>query len=86
MPLGKTLSRGEQRGRTSARLMVSIGLEAHLRNLATDALAGDQDAVREFQEFVQYAPPEMKARVLEFLEGKLWDSWEKSGQTREKFG
>jgi hypothetical protein len=51
--------------------MVSLGLEANLRNLATLALSGDRQALVDFQVSVQYAPVEMKGRVLTFLEERV---------------
>jgi hypothetical protein len=66
------MTKDEQRRRKSTRMMVSTGLEAHLRNLATTGLGDDPTAAvtaaREFQECVQYAPLEMKSRLLAFLE------------------
>lgn len=64
----KTLTVGEQRERNAAQCMVGIGLEAHLRNLVREVLAGDTTKLVEFQQFLRYAPPVMVARVQDFIE------------------
>jgi hypothetical protein len=58
------LTREEQRARASRRLMTSVGLHAHLRNLIREIKAGDASKLSEFQQFVQYAPAEMKSQLL----------------------
>ena len=69
----KCKSRQEQRERYSANMMTALQLELHLRNLLREALdpgttAGDKfKAAADFQQYVQYAPLEMKVRVNEFL-------------------
>jgi hypothetical protein len=70
----KVKSRKEQRREQDQQLMVALGLEAHLRNLADDILSGSgktdartSENFAEFQQFVQYASPEMKDRLLAFI-------------------
>jgi hypothetical protein len=63
----KYLSRKEQRDRHEARSMLSLGLEAHLRNLINDAHNGEQGALVDFQQSIQYAPQEMRDRIITFL-------------------
>lgn len=56
------------RRRATAKLMVGVGLVAHLDNLLREILAGDASKLPEFQEFVQYAAPDVRCRLLEKLE------------------
>jgi hypothetical protein len=59
----KYLSQPEQRRQHSANVMTAVQLEAHLLNLKREILAGDFTKVVEFQQFIQYAPTEMKQRL-----------------------
>lgn len=64
------LTRDEQR-RAAARLtMASATLELQLRSLVRRILSGEHDLLVDFQEQIQYAPPEMKLRIQEMLEVK----------------
>jgi hypothetical protein len=65
----KTLTVSEQRDRHVAQCMVSVGLEAHLRNLVREIQAGDSTKLVEFQQFLRYAPREMVVRIQELLDG-----------------
>ena len=56
------------RRRETHRLMVGVGLVCHLHNLVREILAGDASKLPEFQEFVQYAPMSVKAKILDLLE------------------
>jgi hypothetical protein len=68
----KKLSVGYNRLVAARKLRVRIGLWAEIRNLARAASAGDKDPLVEFQQLIQYAPPEMKADLLRDLEeGKV---------------
>lgn len=62
------LTREEQRIKQSHNQMLSIQLDCHLHNLISDILKGDANKLPEFQQFIQYAPPEMKLRMIENLE------------------
>jgi len=64
-------TREQQRQDDLAGKMASIGLEAHLRNTATDALTGSREAMAEFQQAVQYAPAEMKSRMVDFITQRM---------------
>jgi hypothetical protein len=54
----------QQRDRNTRRLMINIGLEAHLQLLIQEILAGDTSKLMQFQQDVQYAPIELKTRLL----------------------
>jgi hypothetical protein len=58
----------EQRKQHDHKLMASVGLECHLMNLHREIIAGDSTKLPEFQQMVQYAPQEMKSRLLERLQ------------------
>ncbi len=60
----------QQRAHDLRMKMVAIGLEAHLRLLIRDILAGDLTKAQEFQQYLCYASPELKTRLLEDLENK----------------
>jgi len=62
-------SREQQRQEDLAGKMAFVGLEAHLRNMVRGALEGDRESLDEFQQACQYAPPEMKARLVDFISG-----------------
>jgi|HubBroStandDraft_2_1064218.scaffolds.fasta_scaffold15098_3 hypothetical protein len=59
----------EQREHETRMMMLAIGLECHLRNLMAEILAGDVSKISEFQEFIQFAPPSLNAKLNELLEG-----------------
>lgn len=59
---GKT---GIARRKASAKLMVGVGLWAHLQNLKQEILAGDASKLDEFQQMVQYAPERMRLSLLD---------------------
>lgn len=61
------LSRDEQRIKARHKLMLSVGLCAHLQNLIREIKAGNINKLTEFQQFVQYAPTEMKSKLLNDL-------------------
>jgi hypothetical protein len=61
--MGKFLTRAEQRIRRSGAMMAAVNLEAHLRNLVREILAGDTAKLVEFQQFIRYAPDAMRARI-----------------------
>jgi hypothetical protein len=63
----KTLTRDEQRRREARNVMLSARLELHLRDLVCRALGGDREAAAAFQQMSQFAPPEMKARMLDYV-------------------
>lgn len=62
------LSREEQRAREAHRAMLPIQLWCHLQNLIREIKAGDASKLIEFQQFAQYAPAEMRMKLLEQLE------------------
>lgn len=55
--------------RQVACLMLSVGLECHLRNLVKIILEGDASQVSEFQQMIQYAPQATRERISNLLEG-----------------
>lgn len=59
----KILSRPEQRAKAEHNAMVAMGLEAHLINLTRQILSGELSQLGEFQQMIQYASPEMRARI-----------------------
>ena len=63
----RILTREEQRKLMSQQFMLALGLECKLRLLMTAILAGDRTAFVEFQQLIQYAPPELKDRLLDHL-------------------
>ena len=68
------LTRDEQRTRHQLRSQLAVGLWCHLHNLMEDVLAGDVKKAQEFQQFIQYAPQEMREEILEKLEAKNEES------------
>lgn len=64
----KIFTRPEQRARNVTNLMVSLGVESQLRLLMDEILEGDIERLGEFAQLIQYAPPEMKARLLDRLD------------------
>lgn len=48
-------------------MMTVPALEANLRSLVCDAATGKDGVVAEFQNLIQYAPADMKARINEFI-------------------
>lgn len=65
-------TRDQLRRERSQQILVSAHLELQLRDLIRRVLSeGDFDALAEFQQTIQYAPPEMKARILELIGGKV---------------
>ncbi len=54
----------QQRAEATRNLMASATLELMLRDQIRRAFAGEQQAMIEFQQDIQYAPPEMKERML----------------------
>lgn len=64
------LPRAEQRQRNEQRQMASLGLACHLDSLVHDILGGDASLLSEFQQMVQFAPPEMRERLIARLEAK----------------
>lgn len=64
----KPLTRDEQRRRSTNDAMIAVGLECHLRNLVREIHSGEFHKLQEFQQFVQYAPPEMKENIRKFLD------------------
>lgn len=63
----KLKTAAEQRQGQAHRQLLALGLEAHLRLLVFDILAGDKSKLTEFQQAVQYAPPEMKLRLMDLI-------------------
>lgn len=61
-------SREQQRARHSFLMAQSLFLECHLRNLIRQIRAGEAAKLVEFQQFVQYAPENMRLRVQTYLE------------------
>lgn len=57
-------TRTQQEEKAGLRKLAAVGLEAKLRLLLDDALIGDVEALTEFQQMVQYAPRELKAKLL----------------------
>ncbi len=64
------MTRQQQRDRDSARMMLSIQLEAHLRNLVSEVKGGNLTKLIEFQQAAQYAPSEMKDRILSLCDAQ----------------
>ena len=65
----KMKTAGEQRQELDAKMMNTIQLWSHCLNLLREILQnGDMVALQEFQQFSQYLPPELKAKILEQLE------------------
>jgi hypothetical protein len=62
------LTVGEQRRKIASKLMVSIGLQAHLKNLTREILSGNYSKIPEFQEFIRYAPEELRSKLLDDLD------------------
>lgn len=60
-------TRDQQRRRHVHKLMLSIQLHSHLNNLMREILAGDASQLPEFQQYIQYAPPEMRDSLLRSL-------------------
>lgn len=63
----KVLTRAEQRTRATNRSILSIQLWAHLNNLVDEILAGDASRLSEFQQFIQYAPDNLRMELLNRL-------------------
>jgi hypothetical protein len=53
------------KGREAAKLMVGVGLVAHLHNLVEDILKGDASKLSDFQQYIQFAPNNVKQRLLQ---------------------
>lgn len=64
----RTLRVQEQRDLKAHRQMVTIGLECELQLLIADILKGETNKLADFQQMVQFAPSEMKLRLLDKLE------------------
>ncbi len=67
----KIQTRDEQRRKLAAKQVLFVQLSCHLDNLAREILAGDVSKLADFQHAVQYAPPEMKSRLLEKIDARL---------------
>lgn len=66
----KTKTKAQQKADLERKLIVAVGLEAHLRALAGEILTG-KPTVQDFDDFLallQYAPISMRERLLNFLE------------------
>lgn len=63
----KILSRDEQRARNMAGCMLSFQLGLHLRNLADEIMRGDATLLPEFQQMIQFAPPQMRASMIDYI-------------------
>jgi hypothetical protein len=62
-------TRGQQRTEAEQRLMNSVQLHAHLSNLIREIIVEKKtDKLIEFQQFIQYAPPEMRQEMLRKIE------------------
>jgi hypothetical protein len=61
------LTAQQQRDQNTSRLVIAIGLEAHLKILIQEILSGDKTKLLQFQQDVQYAPKELKLRLLSAL-------------------
>ena len=59
------LTKDEQRFRAASRVLASAHLELTLFHLIRASLAGDLKAVADFQQTIQYAPIEMRRRILD---------------------
>lgn len=57
------MTRRQQRDREWADSRIAFNLELRLRSLARQIMAGDRDAMVDFQQIIQYAPAEMRDRV-----------------------
>jgi hypothetical protein len=65
-------TRAQQRAEVEAKLMSAVNLQAHLTNLIHAIIVGKRtDLLAEFQQFVQYAPPEMKDTLWQTLQVKM---------------
>ena len=64
----KTKSASQQRAEQSRMMTAAVYLELSLRQLAHEALAGNLQSMREFQQDVQLAPPEMRGRINDYIE------------------
>lgn len=62
---GRVRSRSEQRQSSDRSVMLSANLEAHLINLLKEIESGATSKLVEFQQFIQYAPQEMRLRMLD---------------------
>lgn len=61
------LTADEQRAHATRLTLAAAYLELTLRDQLRRALAGDFDALQQFQQDVQYAPPGMRENILKFL-------------------
>ena len=69
--MSKYVNKKEQaRRKETTRLMVGLGLSAHLNNLMDAILKGDASKLSEFQQVVQYAPAKMREQLLDRLEAR----------------
>lgn len=66
----KILTRKEQRDKQSNSVAISVNLALHLRSLAYQVIVDrDSSKLQEFQQWVQYAPAEMKQQLLQYVDG-----------------
>ena len=63
-----TLTHNQQRSKTEQKVIASINLEMLLRDLIRKVMVGNKEAIMEFQQQIQYAPPEMKDRIASYLQ------------------
>jgi len=56
-----------QRAEKSRMVLAAASLELLLRDQIRRAINGDRSAAVEFQQFVQYAPPETRQRMRAYL-------------------
>lgn len=69
----KHMTRDEERVRHSRSVQVAVGLECKLTGLIRESLAGNKDALVDFQQFIQYAPQPMRERVaVRLRNGGKW--------------
>ena len=62
------MTRRQQRAREWADLQIAFNLELRLRSLISQIMAGDRDAMVDFQQTIQYAPTEMRDRIHDLIE------------------
>lgn len=62
------LTRDQQRQYSARKMIQAVNLELILRTLIQEALVGNLKSLEEFQQKIQFAPPEMKSRMSDFLD------------------
>lgn len=64
------LTRSQQRAKTSRQLANAVSLELNLRDLVRKTLNGSLESATEFQQLIQFAPPEMHGRIADYMEAQ----------------